>query len=366
MTMPRNRWTTLLDDIRRARRYRSLPAQAWDLVTHKLRLNTHPVDYYRYEFYDGTRTWAERGRYVGKNGSQYYPYQENPVEYVALFRNKILFGALLQGLDLPHPARLGTIGPGREIADEHAFDTFLATSTGAMVLKPSEGSGGKNVLFVARDGAHLQLNGASATGQEIWRRLRAYAFDKGYLAERVIENCAGIRRYHPPSLNTYRIVTVRTRDQRWHVATTVLRVGRSGRRLDNVSSGGLCVFIDRTGRTVGGYDWNARERLDVHPDTRIPLAGDAPAGRAEAESLALRASAAIAALGSIGWDIAMTPDGPVILEGNAFYDSGYWQVRPGFPLISEEISRGLPRFRPFTHWDRRRVWPGFKPHGIRS
>jgi hypothetical protein len=364
-----------LDRIRKAQQYvaaarthKSLPGQLVDLVLHKIRINTSPIDYYRFAFYEGKRSWSEKARYVGKRGSQYYPYQRNAVRYTALFLNKVIFKAVLGGFQLPQPRLVATIGPSQEIRTREAFAKFLSAYAGDLdlVLKPILGSGGRNVRMLSRDAGGLRANGELTSSDALWNAMIDRAFNDGYLIEERVGNPPGLRSLHPEALNTYRVVTVQTLDGHWHVATVVLRVGRARSHVDNISAGGLCVFFDDGGVALGGYDWVQNARVDRHPDTGVPLEGFKAEGYDEAVDLALRASEKFSFMGTIGWDIAATDNGPMILEGNAFYDCLYWQVSPGKPLISDAIARGLPKRHMFSHWDRRYLHPRFNRHAIRT
>jgi hypothetical protein len=60
--------------------------------------------------------------------------------------------------------------------------------------------------------------------------------------------------------------------------------------------------------------------VDRHPDTGVELAGfEVPCWR-EAYALVKRAHGVFAEFGSIGWDVALTTDGPKLLEANAWWD----------------------------------------------
>ena len=65
-------------NFRRACEHRSVPMQFVDLVIHKLKLNTHWEDYYKFGFYRRSLPWSEKALYVNNMGSFYWPCEGNP------------------------------------------------------------------------------------------------------------------------------------------------------------------------------------------------------------------------------------------------------------------------------------------------
>ena len=90
--------------------------------------------------------------------------------------------------------------------------------------------------------------------------------------------------------------------------------------------GNLLGFINpATGkiyRVVGSPDRSeVALPLNRHPDTGIDLVGfEIPQWDAVVE-LAMMASTAFDPVGFVGWDIAVTNNGPVLIEGNTTWDS---------------------------------------------
>jgi len=62
------------------------------------------------------------------------------------------------------------------------------------------------------------------------------------------------------------------------------------------------------------------EVITDHPDTSLPLKGFRLPFWDEAMTLARRATALFVPLRTIGWDVAITAEGPVLIEGNARWD----------------------------------------------
>ena len=100
---------------------------------------------------------------------------------------------------------------------------------------------------------------------------------------------------------------------------SMLRIGRIGHTVDNWAKGGVIVGIDGgTGKLkdVGFLKPKFGTKVSVHPDTHITFAGyDIPFYK-EAVSMAVSLHEIMYRSHSIGWDIAITTNGPVFIEGN--------------------------------------------------
>lgn len=349
----------------KAREEKAVPAQLADLLVHKIRINTDPFDYYRFEFYKGGKTWEEKSRYVGKGGSRYYPYENNSVRYMSLFNNKLVTKAVLAGPGLPQPELLATIGEDYEIKSREQFSSFLDAADRDLVMKPLGDSGGRGVLVLGHDRGTWRVGGEACTPEEVWERIRG-GLKTGYLAEERVRNTDQIAALYPHSLNTIHVVTIKTADGRWHAAHVGMRVGRGGKAVDNIGAGGILVWINEAGTTFQAYDFARSQPVTHHPDTGAPLIGVTVAGYPDAVDLGLRASERFGFMGIIGWDIALTDRGRLIVEGNSYPDAHFWQMGSAGGWITDEMARGLKQRRPFTRWDKTRIYPGFRTSRMKS
>ena len=72
--------------------------------------------------------------------------------------------------------------------------------------------------------------------------------------------------------------------------------------------------------------------VERHPDTGAPIAGHRLPCWAETMALATAALDAAHDRPSIGWDVAITDDGPVLVEGNTLSNPDIAQAPTGIPL----------------------------------
>jgi hypothetical protein len=143
------------------------------------------------------------------------------------------------------------------------------------------------------------------------------------------ENHPQLREVSPHSLASLRVRTLHDGSGTRHLfGRADLKLARRGSRVSNVSRGGVSVLVDEAGRLQNEAFDLGGTRYQAHPDTGIRFEGRAVPFYDEAVALCRRAHLALAPdLFVIGWDIAITPRGPVILEPNLF------------PMLSEEMFR---------------------------
>jgi hypothetical protein len=104
--------------------------------------------------------------------------------------------------------------------------------------------------------------------------------------------------------------------------------------VDNMKAGGLIAAVDLATGALGpackGY---GGEDHAVHPATGAAIVGRVLPDWAAVTALARRAhAAAFADYVLIGWDIAMAPEGPLLIEGNG---------KPGVLMPQRAARRGL-------------------------
>ena len=138
-------------------------------------------------------------------------------------------------------------------------------------------------------------------------------------------------RPHPQSVNTMRIVTDRVGDT-VHLAYITLKFGRGDSFCDNSGQNGVMVRVDpKSGKIVSDATDDYYNIFDKHPDTGIVFKGYQVPMVHEAVALAKEAAMVVPEIGHVGWDVAVTPDGPALIEGNDYPGSDMGQLAPHYP-----------------------------------
>lgn len=139
-----------------------------------------------------------------------------------------------------------------------------------------------------------------------------------FIFQETIQQHEKINRIYSGSINTVRINSYRTGDN-VKLLSALMRFGGYGSVVDNISSGGCFVPIDITDWTLEktGYSFLkfGGKSFTEHPNTgfvfddfKVPFEDDIVNEISKAALLFEN--------DFIGWDVAITTDGPMIIEGN--------------------------------------------------
>ena len=135
----------------------------------------------------------------------------------------------------------------------------------------------------------------------------------------------------PASVNTLRIMTV-CYDNQPEILYACARIGSGTASVDNFHAGGMGVAIDeKTGRLRGQAVNKDEAYFDCHPVTGIRFDGYQIPFWKEAREACLKGACVNQKIHCVGWDVAITPDGPAFIEGNR---------RPGYDLVQMIEKRG--------------------------
>ena len=295
----------------------------FDIVYCGLRYGAGYKDYLLCEWYLLTK--AQRETYVTRGINNTITRLMNNSEYYHIFDNKDEF--YKKFADYIH--REWVFIPE---TSEEEFEKFME-SRDEIVAKPSNESCGIGVEKIKKS----DYPSVSA--------LYKYLVQKGSaIAEDVISQHELINRINPSSVNTLRIVTILSEGES-HVIYAFIRIGNGDRPVDNINAGGMCAPIDiDTGViTHVGYDKD-RITYKEHPKTGCPIEGYTIPMWKESVRMCLDAAKVVPEMGYVGWDIAVTPDGPLLVEGNNLPGHDILQMPPHVP---DRIGM-LPRFKMFV------------------
>ncbi len=190
---------------------------------------------------------------------------------------------------------------------------------GDLIIKPVFGRGGKGVRLATFDGGRFHLRG-QARPFSFEALLDHLSARRGALLiqDRICSHPA-LRDLAPSALPTARLTTCINEAGESELVTAYFRMA-AGRDVivDNISAGGLIAPIDfatgRLGKAISGK--RARQWL-AHPLTGAAVEGRLLPDWVAAVAMAKAAHATLARYTCIAWDVALTPDGPCIVEGNS-------------------------------------------------
>lgn len=180
--------------------------------------------------------------------------------------------------------------------------------------------------------------------------LMAYFKKKKFCTiEDCIINHPAINKLYPKAVDSLRIITVLDSKKVPHCIYIVQKLGYNNRVIDN---NGLFAPVDiETGKIKYPFHSGDTTRGVVyteHPDTHVKLLGYQIPFVKEAVDMCLKASVVVPQIRYIGWDVAITEKGPVIIEGNTYCAHDFWQLPPHTPNkigMLPTIKKYIPEFK---------------------
>lgn len=160
----------------------------------------------------------------------------------------------------------------------------------------------------------------------------AYIREHGLVVlEHVLPQHEDMARLHPSSVNTMRILTDLV-DGQVHIAYITVKMGRGNGVCDNSGQGGILCRVDpQSGKIISPATDDYFNVYEKHPDTGIVLQGYQLPMVDRAVAMAKEAALVFPQVGHVGWDMAITPTGPAIIEGNEFPGTDLCQLAPFYP-----------------------------------
>lgn len=248
------------------------------------------------------------------NDKQYYPLLDNKIEFNKRFSKYL--------------GRKWIDMTSADIDELKAFTDGLST----IISKPVAEACGRGI-------EKIDLKGYSSA-EELYNYLKS--INSGICEEFIVQH-SDVAALYPYSVNTYRIVTVLTENVP-HIVYAFIRIGNGGRFVDNINAGGMAAPVDVQ---TGVIKYPAFDKDSVyyekHPATGCKIQGWQLPFWKEASDMVLEAATVIPQVGYVGWDVAVTEKGPVLIEGNPFPGHDILQMPPHVP---DKIGM-LPEFKKY-------------------
>lgn len=196
------------------------------------------------------------------------------------------------------------------------LNEFCHNNSGIFFLKPFEGECGEGIIVLEIKNGKIYLGEQELQIDDLKKRCRGTT----YLIQRKVIQHPIMASLHPQSLNTIRLVTVKNiHTDKISIFPSILRIGTGESLVDNTSQGGIAVGIDFEKKRLKEFGFLKPQyggRVDFHPDTHIKFKEFSIPYLDEAIMQAKILHSHLTDLHSIGWDIAIGPDGPIFIEGN--------------------------------------------------
>lgn len=291
-------------------------------------------EYYIQALWDPDLPDIRKREYLGTLGSYAWQTVGNIKGYAALMDDKLLFDVILRTAGVATGTTLAIyseVAPEIHypvIRDVSALKKWFLESGENTFIKPLRGMNGKGALSIGKRLPSVQPS---------WEQLplrRPLSLDEiiGHVDRQPGEEFVIQKRLIPSSetapfspnvLQTLRMMTLRCGSGIRLVAASI-KIGSGGSAVDNLLQGKnmiAAVNLDngKLGAAVevveGKPVWHS-----MHPVTGAPIEGVYLNNMDEIKKLVVRAAECFPWFKSVGWDVALTAEGALILEGNYWAD----------------------------------------------
>lgn len=264
-------------------------------------------DYIRYQPFFNFRNKANATVKVGGRKS----------DYLCISADKFLFGQYLKSLDFPTPRLLAVLDNKSitwlEPCTTMSFDSLLQKGNLDCFIKKLVGGHGEGVYPLRVQDGKIILNDEEITLSQLKEKIK-----ERYIIEERVYQHSWVNAIYPHSVNTVRIVTAASNNG-VVLLSAAMRIGARGNKCDNWSAGGLAIGVNLETGKLKKYGFlrpDFGRKVEKHPNTGFVFENFQIPYFFEAVSLAKELHNYFYGLHSIGWDVAITADGPVFIESN--------------------------------------------------
>lgn len=312
-----------------------------DLAFIFFRFKYYPDNYGACRLYEKNREdWAYY------YGSTYNPYPRRRLrkcvqryEYQIIFNDKELWEKFCSALSVPSPPCFDVVDPAGPYRDE-IRSAVSANGGKKIIIKPVMGHAGQGIVLAQQEGPKIKiLTGAKDLS------LDDFVLTTRSIMQDVVEQDSRVAAIYPHSVNTVRIITLLTADLGVLLLGAKMRFGNNGSFVDNSSTGGINVGLDKLSGMLNEFGCDKHgNRYNHHPATGEKFEGFVVPQWDNVVKLATKVQQACTFYRLVGTDIAVTPNGPVLIEANANPDIIGLELAAGPILKDPEVCNEFKKY----------------------
>ncbi len=317
----KTKWTTLFE---LAKYVGKLQSKNSFLVLFRMlhmffKYNTAFIDYFYLELYK--KPQSEIATYLDTLYMFRFQRKKNNKDFVHYFKDKKAFYKKFRSY-ISHEYFLPK---SRSTTD---FKTWLDTNCPeAIITKNSKGQVGKGIqkIQVKYKNEVCYLN--DNRYDEYYKILLTQKTD---IIDVNIKQHPLLASFHSNSLNTIRVITLIDKNKKVNILGTILRMGVNHNFIDNFDAGGISAVVNKSSGIIEGplvfKDPRMKLKKDgKHPTTDAQVLGVQLPFWNELIKLIEKLVLVVPEAKTIGWDIAIGINGPILIEGNHNWDKTHWQ-----------------------------------------
>lgn len=305
---------------------KSLYKIAWELIRCAVKERTIP-----YHYFTGFLYRKDNYRYldyISHKTASKLKSKLNNSNHISILENKLIFQNYFSYHNIEIPKILGYSFRKNFFISNNRFhiesyndfkniinNIFNNSKIDSIFVKPFDGLGGKNTFKIDK----RKLNKDENKLIELFRKMDSNDF----LFQETVNQNDKLSKVNSSSLNTIRIHTFFNDDGDVEIISALMRFGTNGGIVDNASGGGFMVNVDLDkgtllGKGITPLKLGGKEYI-IHPNSETIINGFEIPHFDKAIELVMKAASCIPTLRLVGWDVGITNEGPILVEGNAHF-----------------------------------------------
>jgi len=212
--------------------------------------------------------------------------------------------------------------PEYKLVEKGEVQEFMARYDDTIVQKQEFGFGGKQVEVMHSSRFNPEL---------LNKRIN-------YIIQPYIKQYPLLSELYPHSVNTFRVITFLRKDGKVELKYAMLRFGVNGIKVDNLSSGGQCLYFEPDGKpSKTGYDTYGHQVGERHINTGYRFADLKIPMFHELTEKCRTAHEQFPYIRLIGWDVCINESGePKLIEWNTHRPSFTWEDALFGPFLADD------------------------------
>ncbi len=272
--------------------------------------------------------------------------------------NKWIQSCVWKANGLPHSntlgffnKRIGVLNGATVNLSEDTLTSFFSNVNFPVVIKPIDGANGIGFDVIEKYESQYNTITMRKQGTLSIGSFMSFLFDdlenlEGYILQEYIVQHPDLSTFHEHSVNSLRVVTFMNQDNNYTVDCALMKFGAGKSITDNDSVGGrVFAFMDMNNGSLGkGFTGSLSQRqIEFHPDSHFRIFQYIVPFWKESLELAIAAHKLIPYPSHLGWDIAISKEGPIIIEPNSFLAIPVYQ-KGGNDMSSTGLGRFCKEF----------------------
>lgn len=297
----------------------------------------YPLHYYRYDLYRKDKKLYQRDliNYIPEFFFYrlFLPFYDSG-QYTLFLKEKTITEQFFRSLDIKQPHTICKLINNRFFTNElkeKAFtniqEELIEREYQKIFVKPANGYGGFGIyVFNRKNKGHYETKNREVFNENF---LKVVGVTNQYIIQSGLEQDQDISKIYSHSINTFRIATEHLNGN-VRILCATLRIGWGGMQVDNGTQGGILIKVDiENGHLSDHATTEEGGCFKEHPDTNFVFKETQISQWDKVKEFVVESAKKLHQFTYLGWDVALTPNGPVAIEANLNFGLDHFQVALG-------------------------------------